>query len=134
MNGKAFMVPITVALFVVALWGLNLGQNVSPVLYSAVVAQSGQLREFTVREYSYQLQPSTIQVNKGDVVSITFITTLAPHGYVLDGYDVKTGIIAPGGRETITFTADKSGTFYFHDYTGKARADIGPLGTLMVTG
>jgi len=135
MNGKALMVPITVAVFLVALWGLNLGQNVSSVLYSPVGTQSGggQVKEFTLREYSYELQPSTIQVNKGDVVSIMFITTDTPHGYILDGYNVKTGIIASGGHETIKFTADKTGTFYFHDYTGKARVDIGPLGKLIVT-
>jgi len=134
MNGKALMVPITVALLLVALWGLNLGQNASSVLYSPVGSQSGQVREFTVREYSYQLQPLTIRVNRGDVVSIMFITTTAPHGYIIEGYNVQTGIIPAGGHETITFTADKTGAFNIHDYTGKARVDIGPLGELIVTG
>lgn len=133
MKGKSFIIPVTVALFLVALWGLNLGQNVCLVSCSPVDNGGPQVRGFTVREYSYELLPSTIKVNKGDVVEIMFITTNIPHGYILDGYDIKTGIIPVGGHETMQFTADKTGTFYFHDYTNN-RNDIGSLGKLIVTG
>jgi len=132
MNRKTVIFPITVGLFLVALWGLNLGQNVCLTSCSPVDSEGRQVRSFTVREYSFELLPSTIQVKKGDVVSIMFITTNIPHGYTLDGYDIETGIIPAGGHETVEFTADRTGIFYFHDYTNN-RIDIGPLGKLIVT-
>jgi len=51
----------------------------------------------------------------------------APHGFVVEDYNIKTGIIPAGGHEIIQFTDDKTGTFNFYSYIGN-RNDIGVIG------
>jgi heme/copper-type cytochrome/quinol oxidase subunit 2 len=54
-----------------------------------------------------------ITVHKGDTVVITVINTNSsePHGFAIDNYDPTGVSTAPGHENTITFVANKVGSF-----------------------
>ena len=79
----------------------------------------------------------TIKVRVGDSVKITFTNTgQAPHTWTLDAnspspYDVSTIGVPPGKSETISFVADKPGTFtYYCKVPG--HKELGMKGTIIV--
>ncbi len=69
---------------------------------------TGKTVAITVTASKFQFDPSTITVKKGDIVTLTLETTDVSHGLAIEGYDVdvKSG-------HSLTFTADKAGTFPF---------------------
>jgi plastocyanin len=67
---------------------------------------------FRVEASSYEFSPAEITVNPGDRVTIELTSTDVVHGLYLDGYDLQISA-DPGQTETLTFTADRSGTFRF---------------------
>jgi heme/copper-type cytochrome/quinol oxidase subunit 2 len=67
---------------------------------------------FRVEASSYEFSPAAISVNPGDRVTIELTSTDVVHGLYLDGYDLQVNA-DPGQTETLTFTADRSGTFRF---------------------
>jgi heme/copper-type cytochrome/quinol oxidase subunit 2 len=74
----------------------------------------------------YQFGPGVISVNQGDLVTIELESTDVVHGLYLDGYDLE--IIAdPGQPSTLSFVADKSGTFRF-----RCSVTCGPLHPFMI--
>jgi len=66
--------------------------------------------EIDARQYAYS--PSELQVNQGDTVTIRLVSTDVVHGLYVDGYDVSAEA-DPGQTATLTFTADKAGSFRF---------------------
>ena len=78
-------------------------------------AETGELKEFTVEASEFSFNPSSITVNKGDRVKITFKNVgSAVHNFVIDELGVSTNTLSPGGIETIEFIADRSGTSAFY--------------------
>lgn len=94
---------------------------------------TSEIREFTVNGHAYGFTPSTIEVNKGDDVKITFISDDISHDLVIDGYNVGTNAVSSGNSYTIQFIADKSGTFTFYCSIDGHR-DAGMVGKLIVIG
>ena len=98
----------------------------SPVLFSifALVAlllafvplpqtrQTSAKQTFQVKASSFEFSPAEITVNKGDQVTIELTSLDVVHGLYLDGYGLQVEV-DPGQTETLTFTADRSGTFRF---------------------
>ena len=67
-------------------------------------------RFFHVDAESFAYSPAVLTVNPGDRVTIELASTDVVHGLYVDGYDLN--IVAdPGQPATLTFVADKSGTF-----------------------
>ena len=66
--------------------------------------------EIDARQYSYS--PSELQVNQGDTVTIQLVSTDVVHGLSVDGYDISIEA-DPGQTATLTFTANKAGSFRF---------------------
>lgn len=62
------------------------------------------------RQFAYS--PSEIKVNAGDTVTIRLISTDVVHGLYVDGYNVSVEA-DPGQTATLTFIADKPGSFRF---------------------
>jgi plastocyanin len=89
------------------------------------------LKEFTVLGTSFAFAPSNITVNKGDTVKINFINNVGLHDFVIDEFNVKTKQLKVGETETITFVADKSGTFEYYCSVGTHR-EQGMVGTITV--
>ncbi|MFA6552452.1 MAG: cupredoxin domain-containing protein [Candidatus Paceibacterota bacterium] len=88
-------------------------------------------RDFTVNGKNFSFDPSTITVNKGDTVKITFKDNDGFHDLKVDGYNVATSRINTGGEATVTFIADKAGSFEYYCTVGSHK-DLGMKGTLIV--
>jgi heme/copper-type cytochrome/quinol oxidase subunit 2 len=69
-------------------------------------------RTFKVAASSFEFSPGEISVNRGDLVTIDLTSTDVVHGLYLDGYDLQI-TVDPGHSQSLTFTADQSGTFRF---------------------
>ena len=89
------------------------------------------VREFTVTGRAFSFTPSTMTVNKGERVRITFNNAAGTHDLVVDGYNVRTKILQGGESETIEFVADEAGTFEYYCSVGTHRQQ-GMKGTLTV--
>ncbi len=89
------------------------------------------VKEFTIHGKNYSFTPNTMTVNKGDTVKVTFVDDFGSHNFAIDEFNVKTAIIQGGQSETVTFVADKSGTFQYYCSVGSHRA-LGMVGTLTV--
>ena len=89
------------------------------------------VKEFTVSGTNYTFDPSTIKVNKGDEVKITFKNTQGFHDWVIDEYGVATKQTNAPTTEVLEFTADKVGSFEYYCSVGSHRA-MGMKGTLVV--
>jgi len=94
---------------------------------------SGTVREFTIQGYAYGYSPSTIEVKKGDVVKITFISEDILHNLNIEGYNIATESVSKGQSSTIQFTANTAGTFVFY-CSIPGHSDAGMVGKLIVDG
>jgi heme/copper-type cytochrome/quinol oxidase subunit 2 len=80
---------------------------------SALAARAGRAeRHFRLEASSFQYAPETIDVNPGDHVTIDLVSTDVVHGLYLDGYDLNV-TADPGQTATLSFVADRSGSFRF---------------------
>ncbi len=89
------------------------------------------VKSFTVTGSNFKFDPSTITVNRGDTVKITFKNTDGFHDFKIDEFNVATAQIKGGASETVTFVADKTGSFEYYCSVGQHRA-MGMKGTLIV--
>ncbi|MBI4760230.1 MAG: cupredoxin domain-containing protein [Chloroflexota bacterium] len=71
---------------------------------------SAQAFEIDARQFAYS--PSELKVNTGDTVTIQLVSADVVHGLYVDGYDVSVEA-DPGQSATLTFVADKPGSFRF---------------------
>jgi plastocyanin len=94
-------------------------------------ATNGAVKEFTVTGSSFAFSPKTITVNKGDTVKINFVNSVGFHDWVLDAFNVRTPQINAGQSASVTFVADKTGTFEYYCSVGTHR-QMGMVGTLTV--
>jgi len=67
-------------------------------------------RTFHVEASQFAYTPGEISVNPGDKVTIELVSTDAVHGLYVNGYGVSIKA-DPGQTATLTFVADKSGSF-----------------------
>ena len=77
-----------------------------------VHAAPPQARTFRIDARQFAYSPSELQVNTGDTVTIQFTSTDVVHGLYIDGYDISVEA-DPGQTKSLTFVADKSGSFRF---------------------
>lgn len=90
------------------------------------------VKEFVVDATSFSFSPSTMVVDRGDTVKITLKNAKGVHDLKIDEFTgASTRILNAGESETITFVADKSGTFEYYCSVGNHRA-MGMVGTLTV--
>jgi heme/copper-type cytochrome/quinol oxidase subunit 2 len=81
---------------------------------SAAAGQDpGQVREFTISGNNYSFSPASIQVNRNDLVKITFTAQDIPHSFTIDEYRIVKRASA-GQTVTFEFRADRSGPFTFY--------------------
>jgi len=67
-------------------------------------------RQFRVEAGDFAYTPAVLHVNPGDTVTIEFSSTDVVHGLYVDGYDLNV-TADPGQPASLTFIADRSGTF-----------------------
>jgi len=88
-------------------------------------------KEFTVTGTNYKFEPSMMSVNVGDTVKITFKDINGFHDFVIDEFNVATKKLNTGNEQTVTFTADKAGSFQYYCSVGSHRS-MGMQGVLVV--
>ena len=71
-----------------------------------------QERTFRIDARQYAYSPSELKVNAGDTVNIQLVSTDVVHGLYVDGYDISVEA-DPGQSKTLSFVADKPGSFRF---------------------
>ena len=71
-----------------------------------------QEQTYQIDSHQFAYSPSELKVNPGDTVTIRLVSTDVVHGLYVDGYDVSVEA-DPGQSATLTFVADKPGSFRF---------------------
>lgn len=94
-------------------------------------AANENVKEFSVDAAPFSFAPSSMTVNKGDTVKITVRNVNGVHDLKIDEFGASTRLLNAGESETITFVADKAGTFEYYCSVGNHRA-LGMVGTLSV--
>lgn len=74
------------------------------------IAPQERIFRLDARQFAYS--PSELKVNTGDTVTIQLVATDVVHGLYVDGYAVSVEA-DPGQTQTLTFVADKPGSFRF---------------------
>ena len=69
-------------------------------------------RTVRVEASQFSYSPSVITVNRGDTITIELVSTDVVHGLYVDGYGVSVQA-DPGQMKTLTFVANRSGSFRF---------------------
>jgi len=69
-------------------------------------------RTFRIEARQFAYSPAELKVNSGDSVTIELVSTDVVHGLYVDGYDISVEA-DPGQTATLTFTANKPGSFRF---------------------
>ena len=72
----------------------------------------GSAREVTVRADQFAFSPERIDLQKDDIVKVTFTAVDMPHSVTIDGYRISKRAAA-GQTVTFEFRADRTGTFPF---------------------
>ncbi len=75
-------------------------------------AAAPRARTFRVEARQFAYSPSELRVNPGDTVTLQLVSTDVVHGLSVDGYDISVEA-EPGQPATLTFLADKRGSFRF---------------------
>ena len=69
-----------------------------------------KVRNIRLEASQFSYSPSIIDVNTGDTVTIQLVSTDVVHGLYVDGYGVSVEA-DPGQTQTLTFVANRPGTF-----------------------
>jgi heme/copper-type cytochrome/quinol oxidase subunit 2 len=77
-----------------------------------VLPMPPQERTFRVDARQFAYSPAELQVNPGDKVIIQLVSNDVVHGLYVDGYGVSVEA-DPGQTATLTFVANKPGSFRF---------------------
>jgi heme/copper-type cytochrome/quinol oxidase subunit 2 len=79
----------------------------------ASAGSQGQVREFTVEGNQFAFSPSRIDVQKDDLVKVTFTARDMAHSFTLDEYRIVKRASA-GQTVVFEFRADRTGSFTFY--------------------
>ena len=91
-----------------------------------------QAREITVSGSEFSFSPSTITVQEGESIMLTFSNSgSATHNLIIQELGVETRTIGAGQTDTIEFVAEEAATLSFHCSVGNHRA-LGMEGELIV--
>jgi cytochrome c oxidase subunit II len=83
------------------------------LLVSVAAQDQGQVREFNVSGNAFAFAPSSLAVNKNDLVKIAFTAHDMPHSFTIDDYRI---VKRAGAGQTVSFEfrADRTGSFTFY--------------------
>ena len=95
---------------VAALTGLLILLTVFVPIPTPTAAPQTRAIEVTARQFAFE--PATLDVQRGDTVTIHLESLDAAHGLFIDGYDVNLQA-EPGQSAETTFVADQAGKFKF---------------------
>ena len=136
---KTVYAIIIVIIIVGLLWfvfGIN--ENSDNVVPETPISQNGnnaapegKAVSFDVTGKNFEFNMKEIKVKEGDTVTINFKSESGFHDFVLDEFNVRTEQLQSGGTESVTFVANKKGTFEYYCSVGSHRS-MGMVGKLIV--
>lgn len=85
-----------------------------------------------VEMFQYGFEPDPIVVKKGQEVTLRLTSRDVAHGIAIPEFDVFSDRVSPGEEATVTFVADKAGTYYFNCNTYCGSGHGGMIGKLVV--
>lgn len=88
-------------------------------------------KTFHINGGNFYFTPNNITVNKGDKVTLVMTNDGGFHNIDIDEYNVKSSTIQTGQSTTVTFTADKAGSFVYY-CSVRGHRQNGMWGTLTV--
>jgi len=89
------------------------------------------VKEFTLDSFDFGYSIKEIRVIEGDTVTINLTNSDGFHDWVVDEFGAATEKIQAGGQTSVTFVADKAGSYEYYCSVGSHRAN-GMVGTLIV--
>ena len=98
---------------------------------TAAPASSKTAKVFNITGKNFAFSETEMKVKKGDTVTVNFESTTGFHDWVVDEFKAKTQQVRPGTKTSVTFVADKAGTFEYYCSVGSHRAE-GMTGKLIV--
>jgi plastocyanin len=106
---------------------------VSEVPTTSTVDTSDNAVTVSVKGTDHTFDVKNIAVKKGQTVTIDFVNDEGFHDWVIDEFEgARTPKIQAGQSASVTFVADKAGTFEYYCSVGNHRAR-GMVGSLVVT-
>jgi len=97
----------------------------------ADVSINAEAEVFNITGHNFTFSQTEIRVKEGDTVTINFSSTDGFHDWVVDEFAVATARVNTGDSTSVTFVADKAGTYEYYCSVGSHRAN-GMVGTLIV--
>lgn len=94
-------------------------------------AMKSQTKEFNVGGVNFVFDLKEIRVKKGDTVTINFTSNGGLHDWGVGEFSARTSRVNSGSSSSVTFVADKAGTFEYYCNVGNHRAQ-GMIGNLIV--
>jgi len=92
-------------------WGSGVVLAAALVVMTAS-ARTPQVREVTVRGDGYAFSPASIEVQKDEIVKVTFTAVDMAHSFTIDEYRIAKRA-AQGQTVTFEFRADRTGEYPF---------------------
>ena len=86
---------------------------------------------FSLDAFNFGFSENEIRVKEGDTVTINLTSTDGFHDWVVDEFDAATERVQTDGTTSVTFVADKAGTYEYYCSVGQHRQN-GMVGTLIV--
>jgi cytochrome c oxidase subunit II len=83
------------------------------VMSGSLLLQAQEPQKITVTAKKYEFTPSTIEVKAGQPVEITFQSEDTKHGFECKELGIEKIVFDKDKPETVTFTAEKPGTYEF---------------------
>jgi plastocyanin len=80
-------------------------------LTSPAARAQGTVREFTVRGDQFAFSPTRIEVQKDDIVKVTFTAVDIPHSFTVDEYRI---VKRANAGQTVTFEFRAAGNARFY--------------------
>ena len=89
-------------------------------------AAEEQGRVIALEAYNWGFTPTEIKVKQGEVITLKIKSSSGAHGVGSRELGFASGTIAEGEEKSVTFTADKKGTFgfYCNVYCGKGHGEM----------
>ncbi len=106
---RTFLKPMNSRFFLPLLVAAGLVVAFAPFPVQSIAPQE---RTFRIEARQFAYSPSEFKVNPGDTVTIQLVSADVVHGLYVDGYDISVEA-DPGQTASLTFIADKPGSFRF---------------------
>lgn len=94
-------------------------------------APQGPTKTFNVSMANFSFDVKEMKVKKGDTVTVNVKNNEGFHDWVIDDFNTRTKQLKAGESATVTFVADKTGTFEYYCSVGQHRK-FGMVGKLIV--